>query len=210
VAAGIVVQNGPGKPITAATPEVDTVEDGTVALDGRLQNAVTPPHWTFTGTIGSFGVFRNARPHGWAWTTARNAGDRPGQVRQLSAGRDGTQRFLVRAQNPVWLVRSEAPAPGWHATVQAVDATGSRARGSATSAPVVSLKVTQRVKVPAGDFVVTFHYAPVSALAGLGLSAVGGLSLVVGGVFVLVDRRRRRRRRGRGVPHAAGSSVSTD
>lgn len=210
VAAGIVVQNGPGKPITAATPEVDTVEDGTVALDGRLQNAVTPPHWTFTGTIGSFGVFRNARPHGWAWTTARNAGDRPGQVRQLSAGRDGTQRFLVRAQNPVWLVRSEAPAPGWHATVQAVDATGSRARGSATSAPVVSLKVTQRVKVPAGDFVVTFHYAPVSALAGLGLSAVGGLSLVVGGVFVLVDRRRRRRRGGRGMPHAAGSSVSTD
>ena len=208
VAAGIVVQNGPGKPITALTPEVDTVEDGTVALDGRLQNAVIPPHWTFTGTIGSFGVFRNARPHGWAWTTARNAGDRPGQVRQLSAGRDGTQRFLVHAQNPVWLVRSEAPAPGWHATVQAVAPPGSRARGSATSAPVVSLKVTQRVRVPAGYFVVTFHYAPVAALAGVGLSAVGGLSLVIGGVFVLVGWRRRRH--GRGVPPVDGPSLSTE
>ncbi|HEX3564983.1 MAG TPA: hypothetical protein VHU17_06390 [Acidimicrobiales bacterium] len=208
VAAGIVVQNGAGKPLTAATPEVDTVEDGTVALDGRLQTAVIPPHWTFTGTIGSFGVFRNSRPHGWAWTTARNAGDHPGRVRQLSAGRDGTQRFLVRAPNPVWLVRSEAPAPGWHATVQAVDATGSRPRGSATSAPVVSLKVTQRVKVPAGDFVVTFRYAPVSTLTGLGVSAVGGLSLVVGGMFVLVGWRRRRD--GRGAPHVAAPPVRTD
>jgi hypothetical protein len=200
VAAGIVVQDGPGKPITVAAPQVDTVEDGTVALDGRLQSAVTPPHWTFTGTIGSFGVFRNARPHGWAWTTARNAGDQPGQVRPLSSGRDGTQRFLVHAQDPVWLVRSEAPAPGWHATVQAVDPTGSRAKGTAKSAPVDSLKVTQRVKVPAGDFVVTFHYAPEAALAGLGLSAVGGLSLVVGGVFVLVGWRRRRHGRGSPAP----------
>ncbi|HXA30913.1 MAG TPA: hypothetical protein VNV87_01540, partial [Acidimicrobiales bacterium] len=175
VAAGIVVQNGSGKRVTVATPEVDTVEDGTVTLDGRLQNAVTPPHWIFTGTIGSFGVFRNAHPRGWAWTTAQHAGGRPGQVRQLSAGRNGTQRFLVQAPNPVWLVRSEAPAPGWHATVQAVDATGSIARGAATSAPVDSLTVTQRVQVPAGDFVVTFHYAPVSALAGLALSAIGGL-----------------------------------
>jgi hypothetical protein len=192
VAAGIVVQNGLGKPLTVATPEVDTVEDGTVALDGRMQNAVTPPHWTFTGSIGSFAVFRNAHPRGWAWTTAQHAGDRPGQVGQLSAGRNGTQRFLVQAPNPVWLVRSEAPAPGWHATIQAVDATGSIARGAATSAQVDSLPVTQRVRVPAGDFVVTFHYAPVSALAGVALSAVGGLSLVVGGAFVLVGWRRRR------------------
>lgn len=205
VAAGIVVQSDQAKPLAVATPAVDTVEDGPVALDGRLQNAVTPPHWTFSGTIGSFGVFRNSRPHGWAWTTARNAGDRPGQVRQLSASRDGTQRFLVRARNPVWLVRSEAPAPGWHATVQAVDPTGSRTRGAATSAPVDSLQVTQRVQVPAGDFVVTFHYVPVSAEAGLGLSAVGGLTLFVGGVLVLVGWWRRRRSAGDGAPVGAPS-----
>jgi hypothetical protein len=207
VAAGIVVQNDSGKPFSVATPEVDTVEDGPVTLDGRLQNSVTSPHWTFTGTIGSFGVFRNAHPRGWAWTTPRNAGDRPGQVRQLSAERDGTQRFLVHAQDPVWLVRSEAPAPGWHATVQAVDPTGTNTKGAATSAPVDSLKVTQRVKVPAGDFVVTFHYAPVSALAGLGLSAIGGVTLVVGGVFVLLGWRRRRQ--GRGNRSGNAPSVST-
>jgi hypothetical protein len=208
VAAGIVVQNGSGKPVTVATPEVDTVEDGAVALDGRMQNAVTPPHWTFTGTIGSFAVFRNAHPRGWAWTTAQNAGDRPGQVRQLSAGRNDTQRFLVQAPNPVWLVRSEAPAPGWHATIQSVDATGTHAEGAATSAQVDSLTVTQRVKVPAGDFVVTFHYVPASALAGLALSAIGGVSLVVGGVFVLVGWRRRRQ--GRAGPPVEASSVSTE
>jgi hypothetical protein len=197
VAAGIVVQNGPGPPLTAMTPQVDTVEDGTVALDGRMQNTVTPPHWTFTGTIGSFGVFRNSHPRGWAWTTARKAGDRPGLVRQLSAGQNGTQRFLVHALDPVWLVRSESPAPGWHATVQPVDPTGSTAKGAAASTPVVSLRVTQRVKVPAGDFVVTFHYAPVAALAGLGLSAVGGLALAVGAVVVLMGWRRRRHTRGK-------------
>ena len=70
-AAGIVVQNGPGRAVTALAPEVSTAEDGTVALNGRLQSEVGPPHWTFTGTIGAFGVFRNAHPRGWAWTTAR-------------------------------------------------------------------------------------------------------------------------------------------
>ncbi|HEX4217281.1 MAG TPA: hypothetical protein VHZ02_02845, partial [Acidimicrobiales bacterium] len=194
--AGIVVQGGPGKPLTALTPTVNTVEDGTVTLDGRMQNSVTPPHWTFTGTIGSFAVFRNAQPRGWAWTTPRGSGGRSGRVRTLSTERDGTQRFLVHTDNPAWLVRSEAPAPGWHATVQPVDPTGSTTRGAARSTPVVSSKVTQRVRVPAGDFVVTFHYAPVSAVAGLGLSALGGLSLVVGGVLVLVGWRRRRSRRG--------------
>jgi hypothetical protein len=70
------------------------------------------------------------------------------------------------------------------------------------------LKVTQRVKVPSGDFVVTFHYAPVSALAGLGLSALGGLAVVVGGVFVLVGWRRRRS--GRDHLGDAPPSVNTD
>ncbi len=193
VAAGIVVQNGPGQPVTALAPQVTTIEDGTVALDGRMQSAVTPPHWTFTGTVGSFGVFRNASPRGWAWTTPKSPEGRSGQVRQLSAGINGTQRFLVRAQNPVWLVRSEAPAPGWHATVQRADATGTGS-GPTMSAPVVSSGVTQQVELPAGDFVVTFHYAPVSALVGIGLSVVGGLTLVVGGAVALVGWRRRRRR----------------
>jgi hypothetical protein len=194
VAAGIVVQNGPGGTVTALAPQVTTIEDGTVALDGRMQSAVTPPHWTFTGTVGSFGVFRNASPRGWAWTTPKSPGGRSGQVRQLSAGINGTQRFLVRAQNPVWLVRSEAPAPGWHATVQRADATGTGS-GPTTSAPVVSSGVTQQVELPAGDFVVTFHYAPVSALVGIGLSVVGGLTLAVGGAVALVGWRRRRRTR---------------
>jgi hypothetical protein len=55
--------------------------------------------------------------------------------------------------------------------------------------------VTQRVEVPAGEFVVTFRYAPATALAGLALSAVGGVTLVVFGLFVLVGWRRRQRAR---------------
>ena len=193
-AAGIVFQNGAGPPLTALVPQATTIEDGTVALDGRMQSAVSPPHWTFTGTVGSFGVFRNASPRGWAWTMPKSPGGRSGQVRQLSAGINGTQRFLVRAPNPVWLVRSEAPAPGWHATVQRADATGTGS-GLTRSVPVVSSGVTQHVELPAGDFVVTFHYAPVSALVGIGLSVVGGLILVVGGAGALLGWRRRRRPR---------------
>ncbi|HEY6622469.1 MAG TPA: hypothetical protein VIX85_01450 [Acidimicrobiales bacterium] len=199
LAAGIVVQNGPGRSVTALAPEVTTEEDGTVALDGRLQGSVNPPHWTFSGTIGAFGVFRNAHPRGWAWTTARDAGGQPGRVQQLSAGIDGSQRFLVRAADPVWLVRSESPLPGWGATIQPVDVVGagsdSNPRGSPVAAPVVSSTVTQRVAVPAGDFVVTFRYEPASALVGLALSAVGGAALVVGGVVLGVGWRRRRRAR---------------
>ncbi len=199
LAAGIVVQNGRGGSVTALTPEVTTAEDGTVALNGRLQSEVIPPHWTFSGTIGSFGVFRNAHPRGWAWTTAQIPGGASGRVQQLSAGIDGTQRFLVRAADPVWLFRSEAPIPGWHATLQPVDVEGngpvSRPQRSPVAAPVVSSTVTQRVAVPAGDFVVTFRYAPANALVGLALSVVGGSALVVGGVLVAVGWRRRRRAR---------------
>jgi hypothetical protein len=198
-AAGIVVQNGPGPTVTALAPEVSTAEDGTVALDGRMQGAVNPPHWTYSGAIGAFSVFRNAHPRGWAWTTARVPGGRPGRVQLLSTGIDGTQRFLVRAADPVWLVRSEAPLPGWHATIQPVvggaTGTGQSHRGSPVTAPVVSSTVTQRVEVPAGDFIVTFRYAPANALVGLALSAVGGVGLVLFGVFVLVGWRRRRRAR---------------
>ena len=126
-------------------------------------------------------------------------GGASGRVQQLSAGIDGTERFLVRATDPVWLVRSEAPLPGWQATLQPVDIVGttpaSVPRGSPVAAPVVSTTVTQRVAVPAGDFVVTFRYAPASAVAGLALSAVGGTVVVVGGVFVAVGWRRRRRTR---------------
>jgi hypothetical protein len=195
-AAGIVVQNGPGPTVTALAPEVSTAEDGTVALNGRMQGAVNPPHWTYSGAIGAFAVFRNAHPRGWAWTTARDPGGRPGRVQLLSTGIDGTQRFLVRASDPVWLVRSEAPLPGWHATIQPVvvgaTGTGQGSRGSPVTAPVASSTVTQRVEVPAGDFIVTFRYAPANALVGVALSAVGGVALVVFGVFVLVGWRRRR------------------
>ena len=198
-AAGIVIQNGPGPTVTALAPEVSTAEDGTVALDGRMQSTVSPPHWTYSGAIGAFAVFRNSHPRGWAWTAARDPGGRPGRCptaehrdrRHPAVPGPGVGPGVVGPERgaPPGLARHDQPV------VVGATGTGQSPRGSPMTAPVASATVTQRVEVPAGDFVVTFRYAPATALAGLALSAVGGVALVVFGVFVLVGWRRRRQAR---------------
>jgi hypothetical protein len=55
--------------------------------------------------------------------------------------------------------------------------------------------VIQRVSIPsAGDYLVSFSYAPASATAGLTVSAVAAVAFLIwAGWELVVDRRRRRR-----------------
>ena len=128
--AGIVVQAQNGGQVTLGTPTASTTETGAVALNGRMQYGVTPSHWVFTGTLGSFGVFHNTQARGWAWVgdagAARSAGAgarvgaRAGTVLAAPPSDNGDQQITVRTTSPTVLTRSESWSTGWKATVQSV------------------------------------------------------------------------------------------
>ncbi len=193
-AAGIVVgAAGPGS-LTVGTPTVRTAEAGEVALNGRMQDEVVPPHWTFTGTIGSFGVFRNNRARGWAWVGAPGGGaPRGATVTGVAPGPDGDQQLSVHTTSAALLIRSESWSPGWQATI-GTGSTGSDHPAPPRPTPVLRAGLIQEVRIPGpGDYVVTFSYAPTSATAGLVVSAVAASGLLFWAVAELIGIRRRRR-----------------
>ena len=189
-AGGLVIENRTQRPSVIGTPTARTAEAGDVALNGRMQYGVTWPHWKFTGTIGPFGVFQNADPQGWAWARGP-AGTPPMPGTSVTAGapgQDGGQRITVHATSATTLVRSVAWSPGWRATIRQGDQQPSEAS-------VVQDGTVQAVSLPgAGDYVVTFTYAPGSATAGLAVSAVAALALALWAAYELTGVFRRRRR----------------
>jgi hypothetical protein len=191
-AAGLVVASGT-TPLSVGTPTAFTAQTGEVALNGRLQYGVTWPHWKFTGTIGSFGVFHNTQARGWAWVEGP-AGGKPAPGSSVPASDEsGSQQITVRVRSAALLVRSESYSSGWKATITPLAATA----GPVRSIPVVRVGVTQGVELPAaGKYLVSFNYRPASAQRGLVISAGVGVGLVVWlAVEIVLGRRRRRARR---------------
>jgi uncharacterized membrane protein YfhO len=94
-----------------------------------------------------------------------------------------SEQIRLHATAPSAVIRSVAWDPGWSATVS-VDG------GQARPIPVGDYDLVQRVHVPAGDDLVTFHYRPRHLLLAsvLSLGAIAFL-LVLLGVW-LVRRRR--------------------
>jgi hypothetical protein len=200
VARGVAAPLAPGSTAMAPTvgvPTTRTTELGDIALDGRMQSGVTPPHWVFTGTLGPFGVFHNSRAAGWASLTSPSGGALTG-AHQVVAGptdRTGKQRITVTTSEPAVLVRSEAATKGWRASIQPVDPATGAPLGPSTTQSVGADGVVQTVELPtAGSFVVTFTYVPKAAVIGMVVSTVSVLALI--GLFIwwaAVTRRKRPR-----------------
>lgn len=196
-AGGVVVQAGPSGPMSVGAPTASTAEAGTVRLDGRMQAAVAGPRWAFSGALGAFGVFHNRRARGWAWLEGPGGGAAPpgSTVSAGPPGAQGAQPITVHATGPVLLDRSQTWATGWHATVvsRPPAGTGRSAPGVVTRAGLV-----QQVRLPgAGDYRVTFSYAPSEVTAGVVLSSVAVAALILWGLAELVVRRRSGTVRGR-------------
>jgi hypothetical protein len=202
VARGISMPERPGSPPgttpVVGVPTTRTVELGDIALDGRMQAGVAPPHWVFTGTLGPFGVFHNARASGWASLQSPDGG-RPSGDHQVEAGpteRTGRQRITVTTSEPAVLVRSEAATNGWRASIQPIDPATGAARGTATTQVTGADGVLQTVDLPRpGSYVVTFTYGPNAALIGIAVSAVSALVLFALLVWWAVGARQEKRRR---------------
>jgi len=195
-AGGLVVRAGPAGLDAVGLPTVGTAEAGTVRLSGPLQSVVQPPHWLFAGDLGGFGAFVNTRAGGWA-RLRTPAGRRPpagSSVGVGPTGPDGGQKITVRATAPLVLVRSESYSPGWRATVRT--RSGGSGWGPARSVPVRPDGIVQQVSLPGpGTFLVTFSYAPRSAVVGVAVSSAAGLALLGWAAVEAVGARRRRRRR---------------
>lgn len=179
---GVVVEQvstGPGA--TVGAPVLFTAGQGTYRMDGGLRDVVTAPTWRFVASVDDFAVFEQ-RPAGAASLEPSGAGS----ARVLSATAWGAERIEVRSSSPALLVRNEAFASGWQATLSAVAPSSGRPRVAA----VVRHGLLQAVRVPAGTHVVTFRYRPHRVVEGLAASGAGVLSAAA---LVTVGRRRRRR-----------------
>ncbi len=219
-AGGIVVEAAHAPtPVTLGTPTASTTQTGEVALNGRMQYGVTPGHWVFIGTIGSFGVFHNTRAHGWAWVGGSGSGGGSGSASSAGAApidadppsENGDQQITVQTSSATILTRSESWSTGWKATVQPVaSSSGNPPTGPARSVPVFRLGLEQAVRLPAkGEYLVTFRYRPAAAEVGMALTAVSGAGLLLWGLVELWIRRRRVRA-AVGGGSANGSELSAD
>ncbi len=199
-AAGIVLRSATG-PVVVGIPTAVTTETGAVTLDGQLQYGVNAPHWAYTGTVGSFGVFHNLAAEGWAWARAPGGGPAPGSaVTAVAPDESGTQRISVHTAAPAVLVRSESWTTGWQATLRVVHRTGSTATyGPPHAVPVRRSGVVQEVSLPGpGEYQVSFRYRPAPALVGVGVTALVGVGLAAWAAAELVGMARRRRGSGSG------------
>jgi hypothetical protein len=181
---------------TLGVPTARTIELGDIALDGRMQSGVVPPHWVFTGTLGPFGVFHNSRAAGWATLTDPSGGAPAGrhQVVAEAPRPTGRQRMTVTTSAPAVLVRSESATKGWRASLQPVDPATGAPVGSATTETVGADGVVQTVALAhPGTYVVTFTYAPKGAVIGMVVSALTALALIGLAVWWAIGSWRRRR-----------------
>ena len=194
-AGGIVVRSTAGRTVVGV-PTALTAEAGAVSLDGQLQYGVLAPHWVFTGTVGSFGVFRNTAARGWAWTRSPDGRPAPGSsVTAVAPDESGAQRIAVRTRAPTLLVRSTSWTTGWQASVQArAGGGGTAAYGPSRAFAVRQRGVIQEVTLPGpGEYLVTFRYRPAPAVVGLSVSVLAAAGLAVWVALEATGAVRRRR-----------------
>jgi hypothetical protein len=155
-------------------------------LDGMLQGLMPPSAWRYEGNVGAVLLYRNLNADGPAWLQPLGSAE----VTSTRAAGRVTQPTRAVWQDPVddvtapagaLLVRSEAYAPGWSATIVPAggDRAGAAAGAVAVSLPVRPVGLVQGVALPPGRWVVTWHYRSVRAEVGLAAGGVGVLALLV-------------------------------
>jgi hypothetical protein len=169
------------------------VGDHSYELAGSLSSTVVPGPWQQAGTAQGYVVYTFAEPP--TPVTASTASERPLPVTILSSTTK-SEEVSVEAPGPSSVIRSVAWDPGWQANISV--------NGGASHAVTVQpFHLVQKVHIPAGHVVVTFHYRPphLTAASVLSIGAVGVLlALFVGW---LVVRRRRE-------PAGAGSAPASE
>ncbi|HET6810016.1 MAG TPA: hypothetical protein VFH50_03305 [Acidimicrobiales bacterium] len=152
---------------------------------------LVPPRWKPVGPVAGLAAFRNTDalapavfevPGGNLGTAAQSVSP---PVRVWGPRRDGSAVYRVDTPAPVVLVRSEAWAPGWKATLTPVGTSGRRGPGSTFTAVVGRSGFLQAATIPPGHWDVRFRYRPGRTYLGILVSLLGalaGMALVVAGL----------------------------
>ncbi len=164
-----------------AQQAVIAVGDHSYEIAGSLSSAVVPGPWSQAGTAQGYVVYTFAKPP--TPITASTAAGRPLPVKVL-ASTTKSEEISVDAPAGASVIRSVAWDSGWQADISVNG-------GSPHAVTVHSFDLVQRVYIPAGHVVVSFHYRPphLTVASVLSIGALGLLlALLVG--WVVVRRRR--------------------
>ena len=182
--AGIVVRGlgraRAGVPVVTSGKQSWTVPDGEPVL--------SPYQWAPAGEVAGMAAFVNRSPSSEAPLKVLGPSGSPVAARfsGVRRGPEGIEQVTVVSPAAGLLVRSEAFAPGWTATVR-------RSDHAPRSVAVESRDSLQAVPVPAGRTVVTWRYDPPGLRSALPLAAAGIAVLLAAFVGVPFWGRRSRR-----------------
>jgi hypothetical protein len=149
-------------------------------LGGSLSSALVPGPWRQAGFSQGYAVFTLRAPP--VPISASTTTGRPLRVEVVSSATK-SEEIRVNAPTATTVIRSVAWDSGWSATVSVNG-------GRAENLPVGSFDLVQRVRIPAGNDLVTFSYRPPHFLVASVLSLGASALLVVLLIVWLVRRRR--------------------
>jgi hypothetical protein len=182
LAAGILVSSPTGVTVgdTVVTP-LDSASS--YRLDTNYQLAVATTKWKLTSTQDTFSVFKATSLEPRAWLVTPTSGT----VTKIRTAEWGDAWVSVTLHRASALERSEAFLPGWRATA-VNDATGKVEQLKVTRAGLV-----EKVDVPAGRWVIHFHYHAPYIEVSTAASAVSLVLWLAVSSGLLLRRRRRRK-----------------
>ena len=194
----LVLKNSSGTPVNIIAVAITTANPNErYVLNGMLQGYLPASHWTYDGTVGPLSALKNTQIHGLAWLqavtthTPNTHAATSGTVSVTRGAVTAPQVMRVHTTSPAILVRSEAYSTGWSVDVSPIGG------GAHFHQVVHRFGLIQEVTLPAGNWVVTWHYRPVTVTIGIVLSLLGfGILVLVSVGLIVVTRRRRSRSRG--------------
>ncbi len=151
-------------------------------LDTDFELAIATSKWHMTSTEDTFSVFKATTLIPRAWLTTASAGS----VTNIRTASWGDAWVSVTLTKPGALERSEAYLPGWRAT--AVNAK----TGKTVELKVSRVGLIEKVDVPAGRWVIHFHYHAPYIEASVATTAASLVLLIGVALWFLRQSRRRR------------------
>jgi hypothetical protein len=181
-AAGFELDANTSVRIASATVTTSGPLKAKFRFNSPFQEALDSSQWRLVNTIGTFSVFKAkvVKPADWLRLPAAGA------ITHVRTATWGDAWVSVHATAPVTLIRSTSYLPGWRATALNVRT------GKNTSLSVQRNGLIQQVTVPAGTWIVHFHYHAPYIETGLGSSLVAGVLMIVLVAYLFVNERRRR------------------
>ncbi len=170
-------------PVLVESARVTTnKKDSTYLFNSPFQEALDGSQWRLVNTLGTFSVFKAKTVRGPDWLRLPTTG----AITHVRNASWGDTWVSLHAAAPVTLIRSTSYLPGWRVTALNV------ATGENSTLLVQRNGLIQQVTVPAGTWVVHFHYHAPYIELGLGASLGGGGLLVVMVSYLIADERRKR------------------